>query len=134
MRRRLWICGTETRTGLLSNPQIIHEQIWSIGGMRLGWRSRNTRTKTCPSVTSSIKNPIWTDLGANWGLRGEKPATNGLSYDTANESFNLIPRSLFRDTLQSFLTVQIVSERSFGMLCGHGRCYGQVFPPSYSLK
>jgi hypothetical protein len=28
-------------------------------------------------------NPTWTDTGANPGLRGERPATNGLSYGTS---------------------------------------------------
>jgi hypothetical protein len=33
-----------------------------------------TRRKICPSVTSSKTNSIWTDLGANPDLRGERPA------------------------------------------------------------
>jgi hypothetical protein len=33
----------------------------------------------------STINPTWTALGANPGLRGEKPATNRLSYGTATE-------------------------------------------------
>jgi hypothetical protein len=36
--------------------------------------------KTCPSATLSTTNPIWPDLGSNPGRRGEKPATNFLSY------------------------------------------------------
>jgi hypothetical protein len=41
--------------------------------------NRRTRRKTYPSVTLSTTNPTWIDLGANPGLRGEKPATNRLS-------------------------------------------------------
>jgi hypothetical protein len=40
------------------------------------WR---TRKKTCPSATLSTTNPTWIDPG----LRGERPATNDLSYGTA---------------------------------------------------
>jgi len=32
--------------------------------------------KTCPTATLSTTNLIWTDLGSNPGLRGEKPGTN----------------------------------------------------------
>jgi hypothetical protein len=42
-----------------------------------------TRRKTCPSATLSTKNPTWSDLGSNPGLRGERPATNRLSHGTA---------------------------------------------------
>jgi hypothetical protein len=36
-----------------------------------------------PSATLSTTNPTWTDLGANPGPRGERPATNRLSHGTA---------------------------------------------------
>jgi hypothetical protein len=39
--------------------------------------------KTCLSATLSTTNPTWTDPGSNPGLRGERPATNRLSHDTA---------------------------------------------------
>jgi hypothetical protein len=39
--------------------------------------------KTCHSATLSTTNPTWPDLGSNLGRRGEKPATNLLSYGTA---------------------------------------------------
>jgi hypothetical protein len=39
--------------------------------------------KTCPSATLSTINPTWTDPESNPGLRGERPATNRLSYGTA---------------------------------------------------
>jgi hypothetical protein len=37
-----------------------------------------------PSATSSTTNPTWPNLGSNPGRRGGKPATNLLSYGTAN--------------------------------------------------
>jgi hypothetical protein len=45
--------------------------------MILTGETRKTQRKTCPSATLS------TDPSANPGLRGEKPATNLLSYGTA---------------------------------------------------
>jgi hypothetical protein len=39
--------------------------------------------KTCPSATLPATNFTWPDLGSNAGRRGEKPATNRLSYGTA---------------------------------------------------
>jgi hypothetical protein len=56
----------------------------SDGGMILTGENRGTRRKTCPSATLSTTNPTWIDLGANPGLRGERPATNDLSHGTAN--------------------------------------------------
>jgi hypothetical protein len=44
--------------------------------------NRRTRRKTCPSATLSTTNPTWIDLGANPGLRGERPVTNDLSHGT----------------------------------------------------
>jgi hypothetical protein len=38
-------------------------------GMILIREERNTRSKSCPSATSSTTNPTWTDPGANPGLR-----------------------------------------------------------------
>jgi hypothetical protein len=40
--------------------------------------------KTRPSATLSTINPTWPDLGSNAGRRSGKPATNRLSYGTAN--------------------------------------------------
>jgi hypothetical protein len=40
--------------------------------------------ETCPSATLSTTNPTWTDQGSNLGLRGERTATNCLSYGTAH--------------------------------------------------
>jgi hypothetical protein len=38
--------------------------------------------KTCPNATLSTINPTWPDMGSNPDRRGEKPATNRLSYGT----------------------------------------------------
>jgi hypothetical protein len=46
--------------------------------------NRRTRRETCPSGILSTTNHTWTDLGANPGLRSERPATNRLSYGVAN--------------------------------------------------
>jgi hypothetical protein len=54
------------------------------GGMRIDRGNRSTRRKPAPSATLSTTNPIWPDSGSNPGLRGGKPATNRLSYGTAN--------------------------------------------------
>jgi hypothetical protein len=51
--------------------------------MKLTWKNRSTRGKTCPSATLSTTNPTRTDPGSNPDLRGEKSATNRLSYGTA---------------------------------------------------
>jgi hypothetical protein len=51
--------------------------------MKLIRENRSTREKTCPIATLSTTNPTWTDLGTNPGLRGMRPATDGLSHGTA---------------------------------------------------
>jgi hypothetical protein len=51
--------------------------------MKLIGENRSTLRKTCPTATLSTTNPTWTDSGSNPGLRGERPATNGLSHGTA---------------------------------------------------
>jgi hypothetical protein len=73
----------------LSIPQMIHEWMWSSDGKILTGENRRTRRKTCPSATSSTKNHKWTVLGAKPGLRGEKPATNSLSYGTAVDNIKV---------------------------------------------
>jgi hypothetical protein len=44
--------------------------------MILTGENRRTRRETCPSATLPNTNPTCTDLGANLGLRGEKPVTS----------------------------------------------------------
>jgi hypothetical protein len=48
--------------------------------------NRRTPRKTCPGATFFTINPTWVDLGANPGLRGERPATNRLSHGTAQRA------------------------------------------------
>jgi hypothetical protein len=70
----LWTAAT--------NRPIIHpagDIAWSMdsnGGIILTGEKRRPLRKTCPSATSSI----WTEPGANPGLRGERPANNRLSH------------------------------------------------------
>jgi hypothetical protein len=47
-----------------------------------------------PSATFSTTNPTWIDPGANPGLRGERPATNRLSYGTAESKLKIIKKSV----------------------------------------
>jgi hypothetical protein len=54
----------------------------SDSGMLFTGENRRTLRKTCPSATLSTTNPTWIDLGANPGLRGDRPATNDLSHGT----------------------------------------------------
>jgi hypothetical protein len=46
--------------------------------MILTRKNRSNRRKTCPSVTLSTKITIWTILGSNTFLRGERLTTNRL--------------------------------------------------------
>jgi hypothetical protein len=65
--------------GSLSSFQMIHEWIWSSGGMILTGENWRTWRKTFPSATLSTTNPTWTVLGVNPGLQCEKPATYGMT-------------------------------------------------------
>jgi hypothetical protein len=61
---------------------MMYEYIWSNNGMTVTGEKHRTWRKTCPSATLSTKNPTWTALGMNPGLRSEKPTINHLSYGT----------------------------------------------------
>jgi hypothetical protein len=61
----------------------------AVGGMRIGRGNRSTRRKPAPVPPCSPQNPH--DLGSNPGSRGGKPATNRLSYGTAEEN-DLVPQ------------------------------------------
>jgi hypothetical protein len=50
------------------------------------WKLKYLGGKTCLSATFSTTNPTWTDPGSNPDLRGERPATNRLSHDTATKN------------------------------------------------
>jgi hypothetical protein len=53
------------------------------GGMKI-WQGKSKYSeKTCPSATLSTTKPTWPDPGSNPGRRGEKLATNRLSYGAA---------------------------------------------------
>jgi hypothetical protein len=68
--------------------------------MKLTGENRNTRRKICSSATLSNTNLTRTDPGLNLGLRGERPATNRLSHETAINSYkysrHFLGRSLLR--------------------------------------
>ena len=54
--------------------------IWSVGGMVLTGKSRNTRTETYPSVFLSITNLTLPVPGSIPSLRSDRPRNEGLSY------------------------------------------------------
>jgi hypothetical protein len=69
---------------------------WHIDGEnRRNWR------KSCPSATLSTTNATWIDLGANPGLRSERPVTNGLRHGTAYSFSYFHYNSLFHDTFSN---------------------------------
>jgi hypothetical protein len=62
-------------------------------GLLWGWKiwwnedckgKPNYSEKTCPSATLSTTIPTWTEMGANPGRCGGKPATNRVSYGAAS--------------------------------------------------
>jgi len=55
-------------------------QIWSIGTIIIG-EDRRAQRQASLSTTLSITSPIQNTVASNPDLRGEKPATNRLSYD-----------------------------------------------------
>jgi hypothetical protein len=57
--------------------------------MKLTGKNRSSGRKTCPSATLSTTNPTWTKPGSNPGLRGERPATNRLSYEVILHGFSI---------------------------------------------
>jgi hypothetical protein len=68
---RLSPLGSAATTGLLYQPQMIHDdECGPVGGMRIGRGNRSTRRKPAPG-------PL---CPPDLGRRGEKPATNRLSY------------------------------------------------------
>jgi hypothetical protein len=69
-----------------------HIWVWSCSGMIFTGENRRTERETCPCATLSTTNPIWSDLGMNTGLRGERSVTTCLSHDMAyNTSYILRP-------------------------------------------
>jgi hypothetical protein len=66
---------------------VTHELKWSSSEIILTGRKKKTSwKKTCPSTNFSTTNSIWIDLSINPGLHGEKPKTNCVSYNTADNT------------------------------------------------
>jgi hypothetical protein len=78
---RLSPLGTAAIIDLLYKPQMIDEgDCGAIGGMKISRGNRSIREKTCLNTTLSTTNPTYPDPATN----PSKPATNRLSYGTAN--------------------------------------------------
>jgi hypothetical protein len=60
------------------------DECGAVGEMRTGRGKPKYSEKTYPSAPLSTKNPTWPDPGSKSDLRGGNPATNRLSYGTAN--------------------------------------------------
>jgi hypothetical protein len=93
-RLPLWNCGP------LSTPQMIHEQIWSSGGMIL---TEEFGEKAVPLGSRKKKSHMDCPRREPW-FRGEKPVTNRLSYGTGSmlrhkkQAVSLLQRSMFKQT------------------------------------
>ena len=59
------------------------------------WKHRGSRRKTCSNLTLFATNPTWIGLGFNFGLQGEKPATNHMIRGTRTKR-NSIPPLTFQ--------------------------------------
>jgi hypothetical protein len=77
--------GSSTQAWMPAYVSILRipQMIWVWRATVEWYIDRENRRKTCPSATLSTTNTTWIDPGANLGLRGERPATNGLSHGTA---------------------------------------------------
>jgi hypothetical protein len=73
--------------------------------MLLTGENRRTPGKACPSATLFTTNPTWTALGANPGLRGEKPSTNRLNYGT---TLVMIRQTAVKQFWYTVLTIMVV--------------------------
>jgi hypothetical protein len=81
---RLSPLGTAATIGLLFQPHMRDDgECAAIGGTKIDTGNRSTGRKPAPSATLSTTNPTSPDPGSNTGRRGRKPATNRLSYGTA---------------------------------------------------
>jgi hypothetical protein len=83
VKRCLWTAVTNGPT--VHPPGDTYGGPWWNGSDRENGRTR----RNCPSATLSTTFLTWTDLGANQGLRGERPATYGLSHGTASSVVTL---------------------------------------------
>jgi hypothetical protein len=78
-------------TGLLYQPRIIADECGAVGGMIIDRGNRSTQRKSALVPLCPPQIPL--DLGSNPGRRGGKPATNRLSYGTANHG---VPVSIYK--------------------------------------
>jgi hypothetical protein len=86
------------------------------------WQGKpKSSEKTCSSATFSTTNPTWPDPGSNPGRRVGKPATNRLSYGTANYEVTQYIRRPSRHSKQTIHTC--VSRRLLTL-----QCIRPVFP------
>jgi hypothetical protein len=68
----------------------MQEKNGTLGGKRMGRTKLMHSKKICSNVTFFITNSTRTDLGQNLSHRGEKPATNCMSYgNTLSDITNL---------------------------------------------
>jgi hypothetical protein len=75
--------------GLVFNPKVIHENEGH-GGMILTGKTEELGEKSVSCANFPTANPVWNDLGANPGLRDERPETNHLSHGTACRMFSSV--------------------------------------------
>jgi hypothetical protein len=91
--------------GLLYQSRMIDDdKCGVVDGMRISRGNRITE-KICPSITWSTTNPIWPDLISKRSCRGQKLATDHLSYGTAHIS---VTSGKWSSTLKTF--VQIINK------------------------
>jgi hypothetical protein len=77
-----YVCETRLLTDTLSIPQMICEWIWGSGGIY--WQGKPKNSERDLSRCRFVHHKSHMDyLDAKPDLRGEKPATNSLSYGTA---------------------------------------------------
>jgi hypothetical protein len=72
--------GIRVVNGPLYQPRMIHERDEAFDEMRIGRGNQNTQSKTCISAALTTTDPKSNDLGPKSSRRGDKPATNPLSY------------------------------------------------------
>jgi hypothetical protein len=81
-------------TGLLYQPRMIHDECGAVELELVG--ETEAFGENLPQCHFSTTNPTWPNLGWHPGHRGEKPATNCLSYGTAME----LARRYMMDSMQ----------------------------------
>jgi hypothetical protein len=100
--------------------------------MKLTGEYRSTGGKTCPTDNLSTTNPTLIDGGSNPCLRGERPAANHLSHDTAHEY--IANGSVFSNTCRCvnmkmcYQLAHCLIQHAVQCLCykGHEACAARV--------